>query len=84
MNFGSSLPKKDSQPGKSSPLRFRKGYFCYLALEKVTKQFQMSKWFGWKCLEGKVQLAISEMKILFPKIFGHFNFQLRYPNKSLF
>ena len=29
-----------------------------------------------------VQLAISEMKIPFPKIFGHFNFHLRFPNRS--
>ena len=34
-------------------------------------------------LEGNVQLAISEMKISFPKIYGHFkSFQLRYPNRS--
>ena len=30
----------------------------------------MSKWFAGKFLEGNVQLAISEMKISFPKIFG--------------
>ena len=28
----------------------------------------MSKWFGWKFLEGNVQLAISEMKKSFPKM----------------
>ena len=32
-----------------------------------------------KFLEGNVQLAISEMKISFPKIFRPFHFQLRYP-----
>ena len=42
----------------------------------------MSKWVVGKFLEGNVQLAIFEMKISFPKIFGHFNFQLRYPNRS--
>ena len=28
----------------------------------------MNKWFVWKFLEGNVQLAISGMKISFPKI----------------
>ena len=32
----------------------------------------MSKWFGWKFLEGNIQLAISEMETSFPKIFGHY------------
>ena len=36
----------------------------------------------WKVLRGNIQLAISEMKISFPNVFGHFNFQLRYPNRS--
>ena len=34
-------------------------------------------WFSGKSLEGNVQLAISEMKISFPKNFGPFNFQLK-------
>ena len=29
----------------------------------------MSKWFAWRFLEGNFQLAISEMKMSFPKIF---------------
>ena len=36
----------------------------------------------WEVLGRHVQLAISEMKISFSKILGHFNFQLRYPNRS--
>lgn len=76
---------KDWQPRNSSPLRFRKGYFLIflqlLALKKVTWQFRMSKWLGWKFSEDNVQLTISDMKISFSTIFGHFNFQPRYPNR---
>ena len=75
---------KDLQPGKRDPLRFRKGYFLtflqLLVLKRITCQFRMSKWFGWMFSEDDVQLAISEIKIPFTKIFGHLNFQLRYPN----
>ena len=44
----------------------------------------MRKWSSWKFLAGNVQLAISEIKISFPKILGHFSFQLKYPNRSRF
>ena len=43
----------------------------------------MNKWFAGKFLKGNVQLAISEMEISFPKIFGHFNFQLIYPTDQI-
>ena len=38
---------KDSQPGKSSPLRFGKGYFCNFWHLKASYmyQFWISKWF---------------------------------------
>lgn len=76
---------KDWQPRNSSPLRFRKGYFWIfrqlLALKKVTWQFRMSKWLAWKFSKDNVQVAISEMKISFSTIFGHFNFHPRYPNR---
>ena len=56
----------------------------FLAVKRITWQFRMCKWFAGKFLEGNVQLAISEMKISFPKIFGNFNFQLRYPKQIKF
>lgn len=52
-------------------------------LKKVTQQFRMSKWFDWKFLEGYVHSACNFfIKISFPKLYGHFKFQSRYPNRS--
>ena len=79
---------KDSQPekcrGKQS-LRFSEGIFLqFLAQKKVAQHFRVSKKFAEKFFEVNIQLANSEMKISFPKSFGHFNFQLRNPNRSNF
>ena len=91
-NFGSvtkqlqiSLLKhhlKDSQPGKTSPLHFRKGYFCKSwPLKGSPRSFGLAiGLLGRSLMEGNFQLAISEMEISFPKIFGLFNFQLRNPD----
>ena len=66
---------KDCQPRKSSPSRFRKGYFwIFLALKRVPFSF------GFKFLDGNVQLTISEMKISFPKIFRHMPLNWRNSN----
>ena len=70
-NFGSTLAAKDSlikhhlkewQPGKFVPDVFERDMFFFMllqfsALKMVTWQFPMSKWFGWKFLEGNAQLS---------------------------
>ena len=82
----SGAPPAKKNPGSAPGNQEKLGPYVFgrdIFAIKGTWKFRMSKWFGWKFLEGNVQLAISEMKISYPKILGQFNFQLRYPDRSI-